>query len=39
LDRQKKKYKPKEENVRKLFSFIKREEQKEDKQVIYKEAN
>ena len=28
------KYKPKEENVRKLFAFLKKEEQKEHKQVI-----
>lgn len=31
------KYKPKEENVRKLFAFLKKEEQKETKEVTYKE--
>jgi len=32
------KYRPKEENIRKLFAFLKKEEQKETKEVIYKET-
>jgi hypothetical protein len=33
------KYKPKEENIRKLFAFLKKEEQKGHKEVINIRAN